>query len=39
MTKVNGEDVVKEDIKDTEAEQTVEEAEAAVKASEQAVEE
>lgn len=29
MTKVNGEDVVKEDIKDTEAEQTVEEAEAA----------
>ena len=29
MTKVNGEDVVKEDIKDTEAEQTVEEKEAA----------
>ena len=28
MTKVNGEDVVKEDIKDTEAEQTVEEKEA-----------
>ncbi len=36
MTKVNGEDVVKEDIKDTEAEQTVEEAAEDQKADEKA---